>query len=137
MEKYDYKRAITHDIIDYIHDNKIKIDWTLSDNDIVEDLVDLLWDTNITGNDNLNYYGTEDKCSEYLCGNSDLLYEAAREFCLDDNINILLKHYEDKSLARYFDTTIRCYLLNSCVYQAIKELKKEEYEQFFRKSNDE
>ena len=45
--------------------------------------------------------------------------------------------YHDKNIARYLDSTIRCYLLNSCIYQAITELKKEEYENFFREPDNE
>ena len=132
MEKYNYERAIVHDILDYIHDNHITIDWTDTEDNIIEDLIDMLWNENcITGN-GTQYYDTENKCSEYLCQNSDILYEAAQEFCIDDNINILIYHFENKTLAQYFDSTIRCYLLNSCIYQAVQELKKEEYENFFR-----
>lgn len=132
MKKYDYEHSIIRDILDYIHDNHITIDWTDTEDNIVDDLTDILWNEDcITGN-GTQYYDTEDKCSEYLCQNSDILYEAAQEFCIDDNINILIYHFENKTLAQYFDSTIRCYLLNSCIYQAIQELKKEEYENFFR-----
>ena len=121
MEKYDYRRAITDDVKD----------WIVNETDILEkeftdDLYDWIYDEvfdndGITGN-GWSYYNTEEKCSEYLSGNFDLLYEAAHEFCVDDEINILINHYEDKSLARYFDCTIRCYLLMDCIYTAIKEL---------------
>lgn len=132
MEKYDYEHSIIRDILDYIHDNHITIDWTDTEDNIAEDLIDMLWNEDcITGN-GTQYYDTENKCSEYLCQNSDILYEAAQEFCIDDNINILIYHFENKTLAQYFDSTIRCYLLYNCIYQAIQELKKEEYENFFR-----
>lgn len=132
MEKYDYEHSIIRDILDYIHDNHITIDWTDTEDNIIDDLTDMLWNEDcITGN-GTQYYDTEDKCSEYLCQNSDILYEAAQEFCIDDNINILISHFENKTLAQYFDSTIRCYLLNSCIYQVVQELKKEEYENFFR-----
>lgn len=132
MKKYDYEHAMIRDILDYIHDNHITIDWTDTEDNIIEDLTDMLWNEDcITGNGS-QYYDTENKCSEYLCQNSDILYEAAQEFCIDDNIIMLISHFENKTLAQYFDSTIRCYLLNSCIYQAIQELKKEEYENFFR-----
>lgn len=135
MEKYDYEKAIINDIINYIKDNYVELDWTTSDDDIVDYLNDILWNEDcITGN-GTQYYDTENKCSEYLCQNSDILYEAAQEFCIDDNINMLISQFENKTLAQYFDSTIRCYLLNSCIYQAIQELKKEEYENFFREPN--
>ena len=137
MEKYDYEKAITSDIINYIKDNYVELDWTTSDDDIADYLNDILWNEDcITGNGS-NYYDTEEKCFEYLCSNVELLYEAAHEFCLDDEINTLIYHYQNKTLARYFDTTIRCYLLNSCIYQVITKLKKEEYENFFREPDNE
>lgn len=128
MEKYDYKRAITDELKD----------WIVNETDVCEegivdgrddDLYDWIYDNTfgedaITGNGSY-YYGTEDKCSEYLSGNFDLLYEAMHEFAIDDEVNILIKHYEDKDLARYFDCTIRCHLLMDCIYAAIDELIKE------------
>ena len=135
MKKYDYEEAITNDIIDYIKDNNVELDWTDTEDNIIEDLTDMLWNEDcITGN-GTQYYNTENKCSEYLCQNTDILYEAAQEFCIDDNIITLISHFENKTLARYFDSTIRCYLLDSCIAKAIEILKKEEYEKFFRESD--
>ena len=137
MEKYDYERSIIRAIIDYIHDNHITIDWTDTEDNIIEDLIDILWNEDCVTGNGTQYYDTEDKCFGYLCQNSDILYEAVQEFCIDDNINMLIQHFENKTLAQYFDATIRCYLLNSCIYQAIQELKKEEYENFFREPDTE
>lgn len=128
MEKYDYKRAITDDIKDWIVNNTDLIEeGYMEDRD--EDLYNWIYDEifdedSITGNGPY-YYGTEDFCSECLSGNFDILYEAAREFSIDDEVNILIKHYEDKDLARYFDCTIRCYLLMECTYAAVEELIQE------------
>ena len=127
MEKYDYRRAITDDVKD----------WIVNETDILEegymdgrddDLYDWIYDEifdedQVTGNSTY-YYGTEEFCSECLSGNFDLLYEAAHEFAIDDEINVMIKHYEDKDLARYFDCTIRCYLLMDCIYKAVEELKE-------------
>lgn len=126
MEKYDYKRVITDDVKD----------WIVNDTDIIEngymdgrddDLYNWIYDEvfdedSITGNGSY-YYGTEEFCSECLSGNFDILYEAAHEFAIDDEINVLIKHYENKDLARYFDCTIRCYLLMDCIYAAVDELR--------------
>ena len=122
MGKYDYRRAITDDIKQYIKDNPI--DW--ADPFIVDDLeghwYEHLWAEDcITGN-GWNWYDTEEKCSEYLSQNFDLLYEAMREYGIDSDVNTLIKQYENKSLARYFDCTIRCYLLMECIHQALEEL---------------
>ena len=128
MKKYDYRRVIT---------DAIK-DWIVNETDILEegivegrddDLYNWIYDEvfddyTITGN-GYRYYDSEDMCSEYLANNFDLLYEAVHEFAIDDEINVMIKHYEDKDLARYFDCTIRCYLLMDCIYAAIEELEAE------------
>ena len=125
MEKYDYRRAITNDLKD----------WIVNDTNIMENkdqygdresLIDWIYDeafteSSITGN-GYSWYDTEEKCSEYISNNFDLLYEAAREYCIDDDANILIEQYENKSLARYFDCTIRCYLLGECIEVALEEL---------------
>lgn len=128
MEKYDYKRAIIDDIKDWIVNETDIIEEGIKE-DRDEDLYNWIYEEvfdedSVTGNGPY-YYGTEDFCSECLSGNFDILYEAAREFAIDDEINILIKHYEDKDLARYFDCTIRCYLLMECVYAAVEELIQE------------
>ena len=126
MGKYDYRRAITEAVKD----------WIVNESDILENeyneerddelsnwIYDEVWtEDSITGN-GIYYYDTEDKCSEYLSENFDLLYEAAQTFCNDDDINILMDHYKNKDLARYFDCTIGCYLLDKCIEKALEELK--------------
>lgn len=122
---YDYRRAIIDDLKD----------WIINDTDIMENkeqygdrelLIDWIYDeafteSSITGN-GYDWYNTEEKCSEYISNNFELLYEAAREYCIDDEINTLIHQYENKSLARYFDCTIRCYLLGECIEKALEEL---------------
>ena len=124
MKKYDYRKAIIKDIKQYIKNNPQ--DWPdpREIDDIEEYWYDILWYTDgIVGNYG-NWYDTEEKCAEYLCHNINLVYEAAREFCIDDDINILIEHYENKSLARYFDCMVRCYLLMECVHKALEELNE-------------
>lgn len=128
MEKYDYRRAIIDDIKDWIvNDTDLIENGYMEDRD--EDLYNWIYEEvfdedSVTGNGPY-YYGTEDFCSECLSGNFDILYEAAHEFAIDNEVNVLIKHYEDKDLARYFDCTIRCYLLMECVYAAVDELIQE------------
>ena len=132
MKKYNYESAIIRDILDYIHDNHITIDWTDTEDNIAEYLTDMFWDeTCITGNGyGDSYYDTEENCEKYLAYNLNLMIEACDEFCVV--MKKLLEQYYNRTLARYLDSTIRCYLLNGCIYQVIQELKKEEYENFFR-----
>lgn len=132
MKKYDYEEAITNDIIDYIKDNNVELDWTTSDDSILEYLADILWyEACITGNDcNGSYYDTEENCEKYLAYNLKISIEACEEFCV--TMKKLLEQYHNNTLARYLDSTIRCYLLDNCIAQTIEILKKEEYEKFFR-----
>lgn len=127
MEKYDYRRAIIDDITDWIvNETDIMEEGIKEDHD--NDLSNWIYDEafnedSITGNGTY-YYGTEEFCSECLSGNFDLLYEAVREFAIDDEVNVLIQHYKDKDLARYFDCIIRCYLLGECIEKALEELNK-------------
>lgn len=125
MAKYDYRRETTANIIEWIKMNGVleeakEQEWSYQE--LYDWLYDELWAHDyITGN-GYDWYDTEDKCSEYLSNNFDLLYEAVREYGMDDNVNILIQHYQNKTLARYFDCTIRCYLLGECLMTALEEL---------------
>lgn len=126
MEKYNYLHAMTNDIKDWIREEtNFADDETLNRDQLCEGLWDELFAIDeITGN-GYNYYAGEDKCSEYLTNNFDLLYEAVKEYNPDDNVISLIEHYEEEDLARYFDCTIRCYLLMEAINQAIDELAAE------------
>lgn len=122
MKKYNYRESMIKDIKEYITDNPQ--DWAdpLVTDDLINYWYDILWAEDcITGN-GAYWYDTEDKCSEYLSNNFDILYEAVDEYFIGDDINALIKQYENKSLARYFDCIIRCYLLYDCLEQALEEL---------------
>lgn len=129
MKKYDYRRAITDAIKDWIvNDTDLMEEGgsSIYDDDIADWIYDEVWDEDLITGNGIYYHDTEDKCSEYICYNFDLLYEAAREYCIDDDTISLIEHYENKSLARYFDTTIRCYLLGECIEKALEELRNEQ-----------
>lgn len=120
MEKYNYREAIKNDIKTYIKDENILE--TYKGTNIEDDLYDMLWcEDNITGN-GIYWYDTEEKCSEYLSHNFDLLYEAVA--CYFDDIKVPITHYKNRTLARYFDCTIRCYLLSECLHEVLKEYNK-------------
>lgn len=128
MEKYDYREAIINDLKDWII-NETDILENINNVDNNDDVIEWIEDEafsqdSITGNGS-EYYDTEEKCSEYLSNNYDLLYEAAYEFCMDNDINGLIKHYKNKSLARYFDCAIRCYLLRECIDKVLEDIKND------------
>lgn len=123
MEKYNYKKAIIDDLKDWITNEAVISELKdLNDEELFESIYDETFGIDsITGNGS-DYYDTEDNCSKYLAGNIDLLYLAAQNYCIDDDILVLIKHYEDKSLARYFDSIIRCYLLGDCIDEVLKDI---------------
>lgn len=121
MEKYDYLESMTNDIIDYIRDNYTdeairselneRIEWE-------ENLNDDLWtEDRITGNASGSYTFSTYKAEEYICHNLDLLAEAMEEF--GDDRNALKKG------AEWCDVTIRCYLLNQAISNALDTLETE------------
>lgn len=126
MEKYDYREALTKDIKDWILTNGIlrqaqQENWSYDE--FYDWLYDELWNQDsVTGN-GAYYYDSEEKCAEYLCHNIDLIYEMAREFGLYETADTLIKQYENKSLNRYFDCSVRCYLLGECIGNALEELE--------------
>ena len=119
MVYYDYRYNMKKDIINYILDNKIDI---YQDN-IEDKLCDDLWyENDITGNTD-KFYDTEKKCQEYVATNLPLYFEAVTEFC---DFPRSRDTWIYKNPAQHMDTTIRCYLLDECICNAIEELKKDE-----------
>lgn len=115
MNKYDYREAVTADILDYINE---EIDLAaFEDRDQLEQqLNDDLWVCDsVTGNASGSYYCNAWKAEEALCHNLDLLCEALTEFgCGAD--------YLVKNGAEAADVTIRCYLLGECIAAALDDL---------------
>lgn len=128
MEKYDYRRVITDEIKDWIvNESDIPERGIMDgrDDDLYNWIEEEVFEIDeITGN-GPNYFDTEEKCFEYIAGNTGLLYEAAHSYNIDNDIEPIIDHFQDKSLARYFDCTIRCYLLMDCIYQAVEELMQD------------
>ena len=125
MEKYDYKRAITDDLKDWIVNNTDIMETSIEDglsDDIFNWIYDETWaEDEITGN-GIFGYAPASKCEEYLAGNLHLALEALDSF--GASFKDLLPKNNDE-LIRYLDCTIRCYLLMDCIYTAMEELKNE------------
>ncbi|WP_251575306.1 hypothetical protein [Limosilactobacillus agrestimuris] len=89
------------------------------DEDTIEDVKDLMFDQDdITGNGSGSYTFSTRKAEENLVGNWDLLEEAMSEF--DLHVNPIQKGPE------WCDSLIRCYLLDWCFSEALKEITKQE-----------
>lgn len=115
MKKYDYRKAVKEDVIQYILDNNISLE---SDDkcELVEELHHKMWDCDeITGNASSSYTFNTWQAEEYLCHNWDLLLEALETFG-EENTNILEKG------AEWCDLTIRCYLLFYTISEVVEEL---------------
>lgn len=121
MTTYNYLEAMKEDIKDYIRDNFAE--WEIADkltdrDEWEEELNDDLWTVDsVTGNASGSYTFSTYKAEEYLCHNLDLLAEAAEEF--GSNIDLL------KDGAEACDVTIRCYLLNQAIREALNEIEEE------------
>lgn len=124
--KYNYYEAMKSDIRDWITMNGI-IDYANEEEMTKDQLVDYLsgelWDKDeITGN-GYHWYDSEDKCAEYVSQNMNLLYDAVNEYGLNTESSNILKYREQRELARYFDCTIRCYILYSCIEDVVGEFE--------------
>lgn len=110
---YNYREAITADIIDYIRDHYDMNDLPTRE-ELEEALGDDLWtDDNVTGNGSGTYTFNRCEAEEYICHNLDLLAEACEEF---GSYHVL------RDGAEACDVTIRCYLLGECIGAALDEL---------------
>lgn len=122
--KYDYEHAVTQELKYWImNETDILTNREAygSDDELIAWIADEAWaEDSVTGNGDFGY-AEENECSVYLAGNSDLLYEALDS--LGTTTHSLIEHYYNHSLSQYFDTTIRCYLLEPCIERVIEELK--------------
>jgi len=113
---YDYRAAMREDIEKYIEVEGLNLTNYKTRDDAFDDLYDIMWtEDSITGN--TDWYDSEYNCEEYLCHNSDLAIEACIEFCIDTAA--ILKHVKNKTLMRYLDCMVRCYLLGEILGEVL------------------
>ena len=118
MERYNYRKAITEDILEYIRSGVDLDEWRGKRDELEEALNDQLWITDsVTGNASGSYWFSAWKAEEAIAHNWDLLAEAMQEFGDDSN--------PIERGAEWCDVTIRCYLLASCIGDALDELSDE------------
>ena len=117
MTKYNYRKEVTNDIIDYINNEINLADWQDLD-ELKEYLQDTLWtEDSVTGNGSGSYTFSTYDAEENISHNWYLLQDALETFGYT-NINILEKG------AEWADVTIRCYLLPECIDRAIEEVTR-------------
>lgn len=114
---YNYLESMTEDILDYIRDNYTEADREEGFDALYETLTDELWaEDSVTGNGTGKYFETEEEARDAAFSNTPLLIEAISEF--GDNPN----DYKRALLEpHYADVTIRCGLLGTALYKALKE----------------
>ena len=118
MERYNYRKAMKEDILDYIRSEINLEDYRGNRDELEEQLNDDLWITDsVTGNASGSYFFSTWKAEEAIEHNWDLLEEAMQEFC--DECNPIEKG------AEWCDVTIRCYLLGECIAAVLDELEDE------------
>lgn len=122
LKTYSYPQHVKEDIEDYINDELDTGTFGLlvqGDEDTIEDVRDTLFnEDSVTGNMSGSYTMNTRKAEENLIGNWDLLEEAINEF--DLHVNPIKKG------AEWCDSLIRCYLVDWCFTEAIKEITKQE-----------
>jgi hypothetical protein len=128
MGKYNYYEAMKEDVKNYIAENYTaeELRENLLDIDnFSEQLNDDLWTVDsVTGNGSGSYTFSRATAKDYILsdsGNTDLLREALKEFCVEgDEIaeKFLSEDWE------YFDVTIRCYILGYVIHKVLEDLKK-------------
>lgn len=122
MKTYSYPENVKNDIKEYINDELDTGTFGLlvqGDEDTIEDIRDTLFnEDSVTGNMSGSYTMNTRKAEENLVGNWDLLEEAINEF--DLHVNPIKKG------AEWCDSLIRCYLVDWCFSEALKEITKKE-----------
>lgn len=122
MDRYNYYESICDDIREYIA-NEVDLDrWKsgYTQENLCDFLEERLWsEDSVTGNASGSYTFSTWKAEENLCHNMDLLDEACAEFGEDVGDAV-------KKGAEFCDVTVRCYLLNLCIHQVVKEIWEEE-----------
>ena len=119
MEKYNYWKEVANDVECWMdRDDPFDISQFSNREEAADWLFDELYaEDSITGNGTFGY-ATEEMCEEYLCHNLDLLIIACEEY--DVSWKVAKVHYNNKQLARYLDCVIRCYVLMTAIYDALK-----------------
>lgn len=119
---YNYYEAVKADILDYIRDEINLADYDDLD-DLAEELNDDLWITDsVTGNASGSYTFNSYTAKEYVFDNMDLVEEMASGFGVD--LSDIGRHFLQEDW-EWFDVSIRCYVLGSCIYNALEEIREE------------
>lgn len=119
---YNYYDSVRADVLDYIREEINLADYNNLD-DLLEKLNDDLWiNDSVTGNASGSYTFNSYTAKEYVFDNMDLVKEMASEFCID--LPDIGRHFLKEDW-EWFDVAIRCYVLCSCISDALDEIREE------------
>ena len=124
---YNYLETVSNDVYNAITDGSYftpeEVAEALQNNrdDFAEKLHDLLWvDDSVTGNASGSYTFNTYEAEENLLHNWDLIEETAEAFGIEPVISS-----DYKNGPEYWDVSIRCYLLNQAIENALDRLEEE------------
>lgn len=119
---YDYYANVKDDVLSYINDEIRPGEYC--DRDELESYLndELFCDDNVTGNGCGSYTRNRSQAKEYVLDNTDLLKESIEEF---DSKDKLIDWFFDDDYES-MDVTIRCYVLNSCINDALDKIDREQ-----------
>ena len=116
---YNYLESMKEDIKNYIKENH-NLEEVEDLTEFEEQLNDDLWtEDSVTGNASGSYTFCRATAKEYVKDNLDLMMEMCREFDVD-NETIGSKLRDDEY--EWIDVSIRRYLLNQAIHEAVDEL---------------
>lgn len=123
---YDYYTNVKDDVLSYIND-EIRPGEYWDRDELESYLNDNLWaDDSVTGNGIGSYTFNSSQAKEYVLDNVDLLKESIEEFDSKDKLIDWLFDDAWESM----DVTIRCYVLGSCISDALDEIDRK-YNDFY------
>lgn len=106
--------------MEYIN-NEINLTDYEDKDDLQESLHDDLWaEDSVTGNGSGSYTLCRETVKGYVLDNMDLCIESLKEFCVE------AETVAEKFLSedwKYFDVTIRCYLLGQAISEVLEEIE--------------
>lgn len=123
---YDYYANVKDDVLTYIND-EIRPGEFWDRDELESHLNDTLWeDDSVTGNCSGSYTFNYAKAKEYVLDNTNLLKESIEEF---DSKDKLIDWFFDDDYES-MDVAIRCYVLGSCINDALDEIDRK-YNDFY------
>ena len=120
---YNYLEAIKNDIKEHLENEVPDYMELLADDrdSFEEELNDTLWiDDSITGNASGSYTFNRERAKEYVVDNMDLVADMADCFGIDNKT--IGKKFREQNW-KWFDVSIRCYLLGQAITEVLDELE--------------